>query len=358
VTEIERYELNGAHLEQKTDSWVLVLTQVADLANKIGDTSFVPDGFRGNVPAVAATILYGREVGLGPMQALASLHSIKGRVAMSAEAMRAKALEAGHDLVVVDSTSAKCTVKGRRRGSEDWTPITWTIDDAKRAGLRGDNWAHYPRQMLQARATAELCRLIFPDAIHGLPAVEELEQEGTAAITAAATTKVQRLRAEPPPPPLEAAVSHPAPQAATDTDQPEIVAENPVQPPPAAPEPAGHSSPGPVGADEADHAAPSTTGEATSGDVASPATRRRRVDTVKPLDDYATRTQLNQLRALLRAHNGTLTTLVVPIIGHPIHAASELTEAEAELVIGELQAQLDRAKEAEPDPDLLDVDDE
>jgi hypothetical protein len=349
VTELERYDHGDiVHRDLRnpqTDGWTDVLEQVADLANKIARTDFVPDGFRGNVAATAAAVLYGREVGFGPMQALASLHSIKGRVAMSAEAMRAKALEAGHDLVVVDSSSAKCTVKGRRRGGEEWTSITWTIDDAKRAGLRGDNWTHYPRQMLQARATAELCRLIFPDAIHGLPAVEELEQEGTAAIQPAITsTRVQRRRAEPPPPPLEAAVSDATPDAPIHTDEPEIVDDNPVQPQPAAPEPAANR-----------HAA-AEAGEAGSGDAASPA--RRPVDTVKPLDEPATRTQLNQLRVLLRAHNGTLTELVVPIIGHPIHAATALTQPEAELVVGELQAQLDRAKESDSEPELLDLEDD
>lgn len=162
---------------QTTDSWTDVLVEVGDLASRIADTDFVPQGFRNNVPAVAATILQGREIGFPPMTSLSSLHSIKGRVGLAAEAMRALVLQAGHDIVTTESTSATCTMQGRRKGSEVWTKVTWTIADARQAGLlSGSGWKDYPRQMLTARASAELCRLAFPDVIRGLPSTEELEQ--------------------------------------------------------------------------------------------------------------------------------------------------------------------------------------
>jgi hypothetical protein len=43
------------------------------------------------------------------------------------------------------------------------------MDDAKRANLAGKgNWKSYPRQMLAARATSEIARLLFADLLHGL----------------------------------------------------------------------------------------------------------------------------------------------------------------------------------------------
>lgn len=182
-TELEVVPQAGEILTRKdlrnraTDSWTDVLEQVGDLASRVAGTDFVPDSFKNNVPAVAATILRGREIGFEPMTALSSLHSIKGRVGLSAEAMRALVLQAGHEIITPTSTSAKCVMKGRRRDSQEWTTVEWTIADAQKAGLlNGSGWKNYPRQMLQARASAELCRLAFPDVIAGLASVEELQQ--------------------------------------------------------------------------------------------------------------------------------------------------------------------------------------
>jgi hypothetical protein len=160
-----------------TDSWTDVLEEVGDLADRIAQTDFVPATFKGSVPAVAATILAGREIGFAPMTALASLHSIKGKVGLYAEAMRALVFQAGHEIVVVESTSAVCKMKGKRAGSTEWTEVAWSQADARQAGLLNSNknWQTYPRQMLQARASTELCRLLFPDVIRGLASVEELE---------------------------------------------------------------------------------------------------------------------------------------------------------------------------------------
>ena len=181
-----------------TDSWVAIVADVARLAEHIANTGFVPRGVRGNAPATAAAILYGREVGLPPMTSLNMLHVVEGTPGLSAEGMRALVLASGHDLEVVETTTARCTIRGRRRGSVEWTPVTWTMDDARHLSSK-DNWRQHPRQMLQARATTELCRLIFPDVIHGFRSVEELEDMSAEVGTAAAAltspdsgTKVRR----------------------------------------------------------------------------------------------------------------------------------------------------------------------
>jgi hypothetical protein len=91
--------------------------------------------------------------------------------------MRALVLAAGHEIVFDETTGAICRVRGRRLRSTDWTPIEWSIDMARAAGLlrRGSAWEFYPRDMLVARATTALCRLLFPDVIHGFRSVEELD---------------------------------------------------------------------------------------------------------------------------------------------------------------------------------------
>lgn len=162
-----------------TDSWVMVVQEVSRLAAVVADTEFVPKGLRGKPAAATAAMLYGREVGLPPMTALASTHVVEGRPGISAEAMRALVLASGHEIEFPESTGALCRARGRRAGRENWTEVVWTLDMARAAGLLGkSNWKSYPRQMLQARATVELCRLIFPDVTHGFRAIEELEDMG------------------------------------------------------------------------------------------------------------------------------------------------------------------------------------
>lgn len=157
-------------------AWVELMRPAAELASQIAGTEFVPKNLRENPAAIAACVLYGDEVGLGPLQSLSKIAVIDGKPTLAAEAMRSLIFAAGHELWVEESSGTKVTVVGRRHGSEQTTRVTWTLDDARQANLAGrQNWRMYPRQMLLARATAELARLIFADAIGGLSATEELE---------------------------------------------------------------------------------------------------------------------------------------------------------------------------------------
>jgi hypothetical protein len=163
-------------VEYEPRAWIALQNPAVELANAIAGTDFVPDAMKRNPAAITAAILYGDEIGLGPMQSLAKISVIKGRPTVAAETQRGMILADGHDLWIEESTITRCTIAGRRKGSEQTSRITWTLDDAKRAGIAGkDSWRHYPRQMLLARASAELARAIFADVIGGMRATEELE---------------------------------------------------------------------------------------------------------------------------------------------------------------------------------------
>jgi hypothetical protein len=185
VTEIVEYQpavYQPPRTLPQSRTWLDLQNPALELANAIASTDFVPDSLRGNPAAITAAILYGDEVGLGPMQSLAKIAVINGRPTLAAEAQRALILAAGHDLWIEETSVTRCTIAGRRKGSEQSSRITWTADDAKRAGLAGKPpWRMYPRQMLLARASAELARAVFPDAIGGLSASEELEEYEQAA---------------------------------------------------------------------------------------------------------------------------------------------------------------------------------
>lgn len=150
-----------------------------ELAQKITRTEFVPTALRGKPEAVMACMLTGHEVGMPPMMALKQIHVIEGRPTLSAEGMRALVLSNGHEVWFEDITNTRVTIVGVRAGTTRETRITWTMDDAKRAGLDGkQNWRKYPRGMLEARATGELCRLIFADVIGGISYVREEIDDG------------------------------------------------------------------------------------------------------------------------------------------------------------------------------------
>jgi hypothetical protein len=139
------------------------------LSQRISNTPFVPTALRGKNEAVLACVLYGAELGLGPMQSLNSIHVIEGRTAMSPELMRAMVARHGHRIDVVENSATACEVKGIRSDTGSTATVRWTMEDAKLAGLAGkNNWKTYPRAMLLARATSELCRIVFPDVIAGL----------------------------------------------------------------------------------------------------------------------------------------------------------------------------------------------
>lgn len=181
-----------------------LLPQAHELASKISKTEFVPKDLRNRPEAVMAAMLTGHEVGIGPMQALAKIHVIEGRPAMSSELMRALVLAHGHDLWIEEKSATKVTVCGQRAGSDHVTRITWTMDDAKRANLAGKQvWRSYPRAMLMARATAELVRDVFPDVLGGISYATEEVEDGfwfdaeAAPDEPAAEPKTQRRRAKP-----------------------------------------------------------------------------------------------------------------------------------------------------------------
>lgn len=258
----------------RTDDWALVIRPISALAEQVAFTEFVPVALRGKPEAVAAAVLFGRELDMPPMQALQQVHVIEGRPSLSAEHMRAMVLAAGHQLWVTGD-SGEATATGRRLlpNGEYTAPmsVVWNIRMAQAAGLVNEkrkSWLRYPRQMLKARATAELCRDLFPDITHGLAAVEELDDEdaGTPTRGDAPTAKVSRARKVADSAKATGPAPLPPPRVASDP-----VAATPASVAPAPPLPGEEASGAP---DDSAHAASeeapaeSTPGEGTADQAA------------------------------------------------------------------------------------------
>lgn len=243
IATIDEPDIPAMTRESGIPVWVVLLEPVALLAEKLARTEFVPKGLRGRPEAVAACILWGVEVQIGPMQALDGIDVIDGKPNVSAELMRALVLRAGHEIWAVESSSNAVTMAGRRSGSSQTTTVSWTLADARQAGLLAkENWRKYPRSMLTNRATTELCRLVFPDVLAGLshdadelsptaPAAEDVAVQPAPRKRSMRRAKASAEAVEAPPEPEPEPVAPPEPEsesepvaARTDPDAPEPTA--------------------------------------------------------------------------------------------------------------------------------------
>ena len=126
--------------------------------------SWSPHGLRGRPEALLACVLYGRELGLGPMEALTSIDVIDGRPSPSAELLNRLIREAGpHDRshrIERQDLHLERDPQGRGESQE----LSFSIEEAMRARLTSrPAWKAYPADMLWTRALTRLHRRLFPD---------------------------------------------------------------------------------------------------------------------------------------------------------------------------------------------------
>jgi hypothetical protein len=182
----------------KITQWAEAAQAAHQLAEALCRTSFCPEQFRNNPVEATAAILAGGEVGLSPLAALNGFDIIQGRSAARAITLRAVVLSFGHEVELLESTSARCRMRGRRRGSEAWQEVEWPLQRAQQLGLTNkSNWKSQPTAMLQARATSEICRLVAADAILGIAYAAEELQDALDEKPATGPRKVQRQKVEP-----------------------------------------------------------------------------------------------------------------------------------------------------------------
>ena len=127
--------------------------------------------------AAFVVMMTGRELGLSVGQSLRLIHVFDGKPILSAGLIvgMVQRHPSCEYFQVIDSSAESCTYETKRAGSPKPTRMTFTIADAKRAGLTGkDNWTKYPMQMLQNRCGAMLARAAYPDVAAGLYDEDEI----------------------------------------------------------------------------------------------------------------------------------------------------------------------------------------
>lgn len=150
------------------------------IAREIAGTQFVPESYRGRPDAVVAAILTGREMGIGPMQALRQIHMIDGRPTFAADLMLAKMRQGGVMIVTSDVSSEGAWITAKRKDTGEECEVSFTVEDANSAGLLGKrNWQNYRQDMFWARAVGRLARRLGSDLLGGLVYTkEEMEDVG------------------------------------------------------------------------------------------------------------------------------------------------------------------------------------
>lgn len=120
---------------------------------------------------VFAIVQKAKSLSMDPLDALnGSLYYVQGKVEMTSQAMNQLIRQAGHSISKdAKSNDTICILHGRRADTGDTWTESFSMEEAKRAGIfrQGGPWTKYPRDMLFARALSRLARQLFPDVIKG-----------------------------------------------------------------------------------------------------------------------------------------------------------------------------------------------
>lgn len=153
------------------------LEEAMRFAELMSKSDLVPSDYRGKPGNIIIAMQIGYEIGLSPMRALKSIAVINGRATMFGDDMlalvQASPAYEWHDESESNERMGVCVVK--RKGDPQPYRATFSLEDAKRAGLLGKAgpWTQYTARMLKLRARGFALRDKFADALAGLTEAEE-----------------------------------------------------------------------------------------------------------------------------------------------------------------------------------------
>lgn len=206
------------------------------IATAVCKAGMAPIGLDTPEKAMVA-IMHGMEVGLTPMAALQSIAVVNGRPTIWGDGAIGLVRGSGKLEWIKekiegegDNMRAVCEVK--RKGEPDTIRATFSVADAKKAGLWGKTgrngqptpWVTYPKRMLAMRARAFALRDGFADVLRGLGIAEEVQDTPMRDVGPAAPVPPK------PPVPPRPTGADPIPDNGYDKDieDAEVITEDPV----------------------------------------------------------------------------------------------------------------------------------
>ncbi len=165
--------------EQTTTSTDLVPVRdsLADIA-RLGSWLALAESGEQSDKAKGATaalrLYYARELGLPPTgaQDLAMIH---GKLHIGAQTYRALARRHGYQVFKVDVSDTACTAVLVDPNGQEVARETFTLEQAKKAGIAKPKsaWETHPARMLWARASSNVVRDYVPEVGLGVGVIEE-----------------------------------------------------------------------------------------------------------------------------------------------------------------------------------------
>lgn len=227
-------ETNGAQapqtsiiLSSETKPLSLIPSSFSDIqimSRTWADSALIPTTIRGKPSDVAIIIATGLEYGFSPMQSFRYIYIVEGKPALSADALLAVVLrrkDVCKYFYPTEMTAKQVTFKTQRVDAPEASTLTYTVEDAARAGLLGKpNWKLNQIGMLANRCKMTLAKAIYSDLLLGMPSVDELldASEQARDVTPAEPPKARRTKAEPAPvAPAVTVVMNPAPAPVVET---------------------------------------------------------------------------------------------------------------------------------------------
>ncbi len=167
---------------------ITTLTEMKEFTEIITNSGVCPKGYIGKPNDALVAILLGQELGLPPIQSLQCIAVVNGSPSLWGDAVPGLVIGSGleewskaeqigqktSDGKYPDSFGFKYTSK--RIGNPESHSITFTVADARKAGLWGKSgtWSQYPTRMLKYRARTFCYRDLYPDVLKGIHTVEEM----------------------------------------------------------------------------------------------------------------------------------------------------------------------------------------
>ena len=163
-------------VQQQAAPALMSLAQMMQASQFLAKSTILPKPFHGKPDDIFAAGLIGQEVGWQLMTAMMNIDIIEGRAQINAQGLVSLARQAGHLIsgeIVDDPVGARVT--GKRGDTGETMTVTYTVDDAVRAGYLNEHgkarsqnnkplpWEQHTKDMCHWRASSRVCRRLFSD---------------------------------------------------------------------------------------------------------------------------------------------------------------------------------------------------